>query len=112
MSIHEALADTSQRGKLLLAEAGLHANLFDLRFGEPDYPAWRQLALNYPVNLVHAFEQETHGFTGWQISPYSVTTLRSEVLTDKARLRSFHAAQAFRSGRKIILLFDEIEEEN
>ena len=41
MSIYEALADTGQRGKLLLAEAGIHANLFDLRFGEPDYPAGR-----------------------------------------------------------------------
>ena len=62
MSIHEALADTGQRGKLLLAEAGIHANLFDLRFGEPGYPAGRQLALNYPVHLVHAFEQVIEQF--------------------------------------------------
>ena len=31
-------------------------------------------------------------------------------LTDQARLRSFHAAQALLSGRKIIILFDEIED--
>ncbi len=50
------------RGKLLLAEAGIHANPFDLRFVEPDYPAGRQLALNYPVHLVHAFEQVIEQF--------------------------------------------------
>ena len=68
---------------------------------------------SYALHLMYRSNkkyQETHGFTGWQIRPYSVTTLRSEVLTDKARLRSFHAAQAFLSGRKIILLFDEIED--
>ena len=31
-------------------------------------------------------------------------------LTDKSRLRSFHAAQTLLSGRKIIILFDEIED--
>ena len=35
---------------------------------------------------------------------------RGEPLTDKERLRSFHVAQALLTGRKIIILFDEIED--
>ncbi len=48
--------------------------------------------------------------TGCELFEVASEDERGEPLTDKARLRSFHAAQALLSGRKIIILFDEIED--
>ena len=48
--------------------------------------------------------------TGCELFEVASEDERGEPLTDKNRLRSFHVAQALLSGRKIILLFDEIED--
>ena len=48
--------------------------------------------------------------TGCELFEVASEDEKGEPLTDKARLRAFHAAQALLSGRKIILLFDEIED--
>ena len=48
--------------------------------------------------------------TGCELFEVASEDERGEPLADKARLRAFHAAQALLSGRKIILLFDEIED--
>ena len=48
--------------------------------------------------------------TGSELFEVASEDDRGEPLADKARLRSFHAVQTLLSGRKIILLFDEIED--
>ena len=48
--------------------------------------------------------------TGCELFEVASEDERGEPLTDKERLRSFHVAQALLSGRKIIILFDEIED--
>ena len=48
--------------------------------------------------------------TGCELFEVASEDEDGDPLTDKARLRSFHAAQALLSGRKIIILFDEIED--
>ena len=48
--------------------------------------------------------------TGCELFEVASEDEDGDPLTDKSRLRSFHAAQALLSGRKIIILFDEIED--
>ena len=48
--------------------------------------------------------------TGCELFEVASEDERGEPLNDKERLRSFHAAQALLTGRKIIILFDEIED--
>ena len=48
--------------------------------------------------------------TGCQLFEVASEDERGEPLNDKERLRAFHAAQTLLTGRKIILLFDEIED--
>ena len=48
--------------------------------------------------------------TGCQLFEVASEDERGEPLNDKDRLRAFHAAQTLLTGRKIILLFDEIED--
>ena len=48
--------------------------------------------------------------TGSKLFEVASENEEGEPLTDKERLRSFHAAQALLSGENIIILFDEIED--
>ena len=48
--------------------------------------------------------------TGCELFEVASEDETGEPLTDKKRLHSFHAAQALLAGRKIIILFDEIED--
>ena len=48
--------------------------------------------------------------TGCQLFEVASEDEGGEPLNDKERLRAFHAAQALLTGRKIIILFDEIED--
>lgn len=47
---------------------------------------------------------------GCQLFEVASEDERGEPLSDKERLRSFHAAQTLLTGKKIIILFDEIED--
>ena len=48
--------------------------------------------------------------TGCKLFEIASEDEAGEPLTDKERLRAFHAAQALLSGRRLIILFDEIED--
>ena len=48
--------------------------------------------------------------TGCQLFEVASEDEKGEPLNDKERLRAFHAAQTLLTGKKIILLFDEIED--